>query len=430
MKSASQILVCAFACLTWLVVSLCAIPAGFLIFTRYIYAPSFAFPPQFIGKEHLPDDCEVTTYEIADLVVDQSTTREKAKEIATTHGAAVVRNILTKEAAQEFRDYVMKANKELTKTNQVYVHENEHRFNLLPGKEEPSVREALKQVGEHPQLRPLIDDMMGPSATLINISVLTVENGAVDQNLHSDTSTSVGTLPDLFVPEYSLVLALQDTTEDMGATQICPGTHRCRGVEGEDDENDLNEMCSRATLSQGDGFIYISDLHHRGTAHIDPKAEARALVFLIFAGTRQSKDDKRSLPFGQVRALKWDLWGHTIDEFGEMHKWNLWHSFGLFQNRKDGLRPWNMIDEMSTIFQTDEETIHMISNDFDFEEFLAVYDMAFKVMSVVLCVYWVCAPILFLVAYAVICIVRSCCACKRNSQYSYDVRTHTKLKMT
>jgi hypothetical protein len=427
MKS-TQYLVCAFAIVTWLFAALCAIPAGVLVYVRYIHGPTLVFPLE-PGKDKLPDDCETTTYDLADLVVDEKTSREKAKEIATEHGAAVVRNVLTKETAQAFRDYVMKANNELNDENQIYVHENEHRFNLLPDQKEPSVREMLKQVGEHPKLRPLIDDLMGPSASLINISVLTVEYGATDQDLHSDTSTSVASHPDYFVPEYSIVLALQDTTKDMGATHLCPGTHKCSHVESTDNDDDLNAQCRvRASMEQGDGFIYISDLHHRGTEHIDPKAEARALVFLIFAGTRQGKDDKRMLPLGQVRALKWDMWGHTIDEFADVHKWRLWHSFGLFQNRKDGLRPWNVLDDIFSIFQDDEEHVHMIDNDFGIEEFENVYDKVFRFIFVAGCAYLVCAPIVFFFIFVFVKMAQILTR-RKKTNYSYDVRMNGKAKV-
>ena len=356
--------------------------AGGLHYFRAFHVQKLAFPHEF-GKDDL-NNCLPSTDNFQDLRVTENITRQEAKMIAKKHGMAVVPSVLTKKTAQEFRDYVMKANQKLA--DQVYVHEKEHRYNLMPDAHDPIVQEALKQVGEHPILKPLIDDVMGPGATLINLSVLTVEYGAKDQSLHGDTSTSYASLPEYIVPEYTLVIALQDTTESMGATHICPGTHFCDeviGVEHEDEEQEMhlaNEICPlRAAVDQGDAFLYQSDMKHRGTAHTDPNAPERAFVFLIFAGSQQGPDDKRHLPFGQVRALKWHLWGHTIDDFValEHRPWRWWHSFGIFNNRQNStVRPWTLIDELKMIFADDEESVHVVSKDhnFDKEDFDKIVD--------------------------------------------------------
>jgi len=359
---------------------------GSMIWVRDVYGPSLEYKGK-IGRKHLQKNCLPTTDNLQDLIVTQETTHEQAADIAVEHGAAVVPSILTKETAQEFRDYVMKANKELLLQGkeQVYVHQKEHRFNLVPDPREPIVQEVLKQVAEHEKLRPLIDKLMGAGASLVNLSVLTSEYGAKDQGIHSDTSTSFATQPQHFVPEYSLVLALQDTTEAMGATHLCPGSQNCRCVameEGEDpnDEVDRATICKvRATLNQGDGFLFLSDLFHRGTAHTDPTAPERAYVFLIFAESRKGSHDHRILPFGEVRALSWHAWGHTIDDFVNVQSWKWWQSFGLGKKGTSvaNVRPWNFVDNFFTMFHRKSGSIASISNDFDQEYFSALVDTAF-----------------------------------------------------
>lgn len=89
----------------------------------------------------------------------------------------------------------MKANKEFDRSKQVYVQEEDHRYNLMPDITKPVVQEMLKQVREHPRLRPLIDGVMGEGASLVNLSVLTAEYGAKDQRFHPDTSTSFASYP-------------------------------------------------------------------------------------------------------------------------------------------------------------------------------------------------------------------------------------------
>jgi ectoine hydroxylase-related dioxygenase (phytanoyl-CoA dioxygenase family) len=357
-----------FAVLSWQFAFLCGVPAAVLWYMKYVYAPTVYFDGE--GKYELSEhECKTTTDNLEDLVVPEGATREEAKDLVHMHGAAVVRNVLTKETAQALHEYTRRANAQLSDDEQVYVHSREHRFNLMPDPAELSVREGLKEIGEHSKLRPLIDDLMGPSASLTGLSILTAEYGSEDQDIHPDTTQSVVTHPDYFVPEYVVALALQDITEDMGPTQLCPGTHMCYSVKGDKWGEDHLTCKVRASIKQGDAFIYLGDLHHRGTAHVDPEADSRSLMFLVLTATLQSKDEKMYLPLGNVRSMNLNMWGHTVDEFADVDKWRVWHSVGLFNKREDGLRPWNMLDEIFTIFHHEDEAALMIGNAFTAEEF-------------------------------------------------------------
>jgi ectoine hydroxylase-related dioxygenase (phytanoyl-CoA dioxygenase family) len=372
-----------------------------LVYVRDLYGPSLEFKhPK--GRSNLKPDCKPSTDDLNDLVVRQDVTDEEAIVLVQKNGAAVIPDILDKETAREFRDFVMKANEELD-DSQVFVKGSTHRFNLMPDVTAPVIQRVLKQVSEHARLRPLIDGVLFPGASLVNFSVLTAAYGAEHQQIHADTSTSIASYPDLFVPEYALVIALQDTTEEMGATVLCPGTQLCKSVaneEGDDNEDDYGRICKvRATLKQGDGFLYISDLYHRGAAHFDRHAPERAFLFLIFAQSRQGPHDRRRLPFGQVRALDWKRWGHTIEDMAHSERWRWWHSLGLF-NRKGNVRPWTIVDNILLIFQTDV-AIHAISNDFDKEAFEKVVDKAvlFTGIFALLAVHLVLLPALLFAWY-------------------------------
>jgi ectoine hydroxylase-related dioxygenase (phytanoyl-CoA dioxygenase family) len=53
---------------------------------------------------------------------------------------------------------------------------------------------------------------------------MTSEYGATDQHFHADVQIPKAVYPDLIVPEYTLAIALQDVTKEMGSTGLCPGT--------------------------------------------------------------------------------------------------------------------------------------------------------------------------------------------------------------
>ena len=404
MKIATSLCVCTAIAMYAFVAATVAI-TGAILYLREIHGPKIAFPfKKGRSSSKLKTRCEPSASHLDELKVHDGLSHEEAIDMVNVHGTAVVPNVLTKETAQEFRDYVMKANQELDPSTQIFVLAKEHRFNLMPDINEPVVQEMLEQVGQHPRLRPIIDGIMGEGASLVNLSVLTAEYGAKDQKIHPDTSTSVTTYPDHFVPEYTLVIALQDTTEEMGATHLCPGTQFCRSIQleqGEDEDDRRALACKvRATVNQGDAFLYVSDLYHRGVAHTDPDAPDRAFLFLIFAGSRQGPDDKRHLPFGEVRALDWKLWGHTIDDFATIKEkpWRWWQSLGLFNKKPNGVRPWNFLDNLLTIFEDDGSNIEVISNDFDREMFdkLAGWVAMFCVFVLILPVYFFILPMLLI----------------------------------
>jgi hypothetical protein len=116
-----------------------------------------------------------------------------------------------------------------------------------------------------------------------------------------------------------------------------------------------------ATASAGDGLLYNSELFHKGRAHTDPNAPDRVVFFLTFAESLVNANDTRTLPLGTAHYVRWNLWGHTIDEFTtiDKKKWRFWHAVGLFlpkqQSDEDIYRPWNVLDSLSLIFRSDSE---------------------------------------------------------------------------
>jgi hypothetical protein len=132
----------------------------------------------------------------------------QAQQVVREHGAAIFQNVLTKEAAQQLRDYAMVANHKLESS---YIHAPAHRYHVMPPNTEPSVQETLKQVATHPLVKPVLDSLLGPSSTLVSLSLVTREYGAQDQGWHADAGTSNAGYPDKIVPQYTLAIALQDT---------------------------------------------------------------------------------------------------------------------------------------------------------------------------------------------------------------------------
>jgi len=209
-----------------ILVTLSWLLSAFLYYVRYVHGPTLELPYEFGKYLYLPF-CDLTTNNIQDLFVTPGMTPEEAKEQTERHGVAFVEQILSPTTASNLRDYILKANYEIEGT---FVKENDNRFHIIPDPTEPSIRAALKEIGSHAVFRPLLDAVLGPSSSLVALSVITNLYGAEGQDWHYDTGMSHATHPDYFVPEYTLSIPLQDTTEEMGATGICPGTHKCESL--------------------------------------------------------------------------------------------------------------------------------------------------------------------------------------------------------
>jgi len=220
-----EIMIKSFIALVLLAHSACVLlwaVSGGLFYVSRIYGPSLSL--DWVEDKKGLGNCGPTTNNLKDLIINDNFTEQEALELAEYHGSAIVPSVLTKETAQAFRNFTMKANQEM---KSAYVISSENRRRIMPPHTEPVVQQALKEISKHPTLRPLIDALMGPGASIIAFSVITNLYGAEDQFWHADTTSSAAGYPELFVPEYTLAIALQDTTEAMGATGLCPGTHVC-----------------------------------------------------------------------------------------------------------------------------------------------------------------------------------------------------------
>lgn len=117
------------------------------------------------------EPCTLSTNKLEDLFIDNSSTPTEAKEQTETHGAAIIEDVLTKQTANELREYILKANHD--NDGHVFVKNNKNRYHIMPSHREPTIQSALEEIGSHPTVRPLIDELLGPSASLISMSAIT-----------------------------------------------------------------------------------------------------------------------------------------------------------------------------------------------------------------------------------------------------------------
>lgn len=356
---------------------LMGLATGILYVTTHLYGPTRRFKPE--DRADILENCEtVSTDDRQDLMLYPHHTADEVFDLMNEHGVAIIPAVLQRSTAQSLRDFVLQKNDQM---RQIHVLKKDHRYNIMPGTpfEEPIIAEVMKEVGTHPKLKPLLDDVLGPKSSLIAFSVITSTYGAKKQNWHRDTTRSGMTHPDKFVHEVVLAIPLQDTTKEMGATGICPGTHDCHQIEAVYSDVPKQESipCNiTADVSQGDALLYHSDVIHRGGAHVDPKAPDRSVLFISFAESKPKSTFKR-LAYGNVYSLNYRLWGLNLDDFphlgGWQWKWSFLHPLGLrFWTDEPALNadgdittPWNVIDAFIYIFDRESKVFHTLDSSFD-----------------------------------------------------------------
>lgn len=118
------------------------------------------------------------------------------------------------------------------------------------------------------------------------------------------------------MPAYSVFIQLQNTTAEMGATAACPGSHYCpaSGMEDVCEEGGFQVVGEDGYWKAGDALLMNMNSYHRGAAHIDPNAEDRVMLILTFVPKPQEKAESRQMSQGITFSLRWNMWGHTLDD--------------------------------------------------------------------------------------------------------------------
>ena len=126
----------------------------------------------------------------------------------------------------------------------------------------------------------------------------------------------------------------------MGATGACPGSQYCSS----DDCDVLLEQVGFPLVDPnvghwpaGDALLMTQSAFHRGAAHTDPDGPDRVLFILTFAPKWTPRNGARMLGLGSTYSLKWDEWGHTLNDLRtadtrmKQHPWKALKALGIYK---------------------------------------------------------------------------------------------------
>jgi hypothetical protein len=259
-------------------------------------------------------------------VLANTDTPQTVKEKMLTHGViAFPERLLSKATCDAARTFIVAEND---------IHP--HQWGLLEGRNrhawgidmnmDPSIRQIWKELSSNPLFVESIEAIVGKDPAVVEFTAITAKYKAKSQKDHADVMAGASATQQArsFLTSYSLFIPLQDTTKDMGATSICPGTHLCNDgasvacyaghrnlimtgeKEFDDDDDDDDEVDDDDSLvivngnvtttttttrpkssppvwEQGTGMMYNQQVTHKGRAHTQEGGPDRVVLILTFA---------------------------------------------------------------------------------------------------------------------------------------------------
>lgn len=263
------------------------------------------------------DERDISTTSLHELTVDERT----PWTTIMTHGVGLMKHVLSEDTATDLRDYILFRNEELSTTENLPVDAPDHRWSFgIGANEHPSVTRALLELSHHEHLSQTLQKLLGTNPAMLELTSITVDYGAMPQGYHPDVKPlgSAVQYARTFTHTYSIFIALQDVTPEMGATEVCPGTHFCAN----DFDTTIGAICARHGFQvsskenvwkTGDAMVLNQCTWHRGQAHDDPEALERVVLILTFANRPQGKD-VRQLSHGTYFHIRPDMYGFTWED--------------------------------------------------------------------------------------------------------------------
>jgi ectoine hydroxylase-related dioxygenase (phytanoyl-CoA dioxygenase family) len=128
----------------------------------------------------------------------------------------------------------------------------------LASKGEPFLRLA-----EHPRVMALVERLLMPNFLLSTLQSIRLHPGEQAQAWHADDFFYLMPRPHRLSLAVSVIWAIEDFTEDNGATEVIPGSHRWEKEHPDDREHDIIQ----AVMPAGSAIVFDAALWHRGGAN-------------------------------------------------------------------------------------------------------------------------------------------------------------------
>jgi hypothetical protein len=330
---------------------------------------------------------DITALDPNQLILDPQEPVAKAVDSMMHHGMGIFPNVLDATVADHLRQYVLWKNERIGVMDSIPVIQGHNRHSLgLDVTDHETVRAALTQLVSNVLLTDTLQELLGDNPAIVEFSTITSSVGAKAQYFHPDSSFSgsAAIFGRSFSEVYTILIPLQDTQREQGATWVCPGTHRCQNAavcnqvgfqvtsssyhrQQHDDDDDQKSRLATATdlhaqeeeedssyFKAGDALVYSSSATHRGGGHL---AGPERVVLIVTVASRPAA--VRTLPVGPVYGIRWDHWGFCwrdlldLDQYWKDPFWNKIRALGIYKVSGDWgwtyleSSAWRMMNGMS-----------------------------------------------------------------------------------
>ena len=123
--------------------------------------------------------------------------------------------------------------------------------------------DAFLRLAEHPRVIALLDRLLMPNYLLSTLQSIRVHPGERRQAWHTDDAFYFAPRPHALPLAVSVMWAIEDFTEDNGATEVIPGSHRW----GLDHPDTRDHDVHVAAMPAGSAIVFDAALWHRGGAN-------------------------------------------------------------------------------------------------------------------------------------------------------------------
>jgi ectoine hydroxylase-related dioxygenase (phytanoyl-CoA dioxygenase family) len=117
-------------------------------------------------------------------------------------------------------------------------------------------------LAEHPRVLPLLDAVLEKNFLLSNLQSIRLHPGETPQAFHTDDAFYLSPRPRATLG-VSCIWAIEDFTEDNGATELVPGSHLW-GMEHPDDRPEDAAKAVKAVMPAGSVVVFDAGTWHRG----------------------------------------------------------------------------------------------------------------------------------------------------------------------
>jgi ectoine hydroxylase-related dioxygenase (phytanoyl-CoA dioxygenase family) len=123
--------------------------------------------------------------------------------------------------------------------------------------------DVFLRLAEHPRVMALVERLLMPNFLLSTLQSIRLHPGEQAQAWHADDFFYFMPRPHRLPLAVSVIWALEDFTEENGATEVIAGSHRWPTQHPEDADHDITQAVMRA----GSAIVFDGALWHRGGAN-------------------------------------------------------------------------------------------------------------------------------------------------------------------